>query len=175
MAPPAKDQPWIRILTVRRKPRSATCRSRRADAESIAQLGSGQKLAIYAICTYIGTVLVRVLLTALFKSSLEDDDLFLIGLFAGAAFLVAFVLSVVGQWRMAERARHFHRTSRADGDPPVHSTREHSHSVDPELAHHPGVAAGRIPRRLLRRSGPAFLTCFLMKGAEQEDRAQHQK
>lgn len=73
-----------------------------ADAESIAQLGSGQKLAIYAICTYIGTVLVRVLLAAVFKSSLEDDDLVLIGLFAGAAFLVAFVLSVVGQWRMAD-------------------------------------------------------------------------
>jgi hypothetical protein len=73
-----------------------------ADAGSIAQLGSGQKLAIYAICTYVGTVLVRILLTALFKSSLEDDDRVLIGLFAGAAFLVAFVLSVVGQWRMAE-------------------------------------------------------------------------
>lgn len=73
-----------------------------ADAESIAQLGSGQKLAIYAICTYIGTVLVRVLLAAVFKSSLEDDDLVLIGLFAGAAFLVAFVFSVVGQWRMAD-------------------------------------------------------------------------
>jgi hypothetical protein len=73
-----------------------------ADAESIAQLGSGQKLAIYAICTYIGTALVRVLLTALLRSSLEDDDLFLIGLFAGAAFLVAFVLSAVGQWRMAD-------------------------------------------------------------------------
>ena len=73
-----------------------------ADAETIAQLGSGQKLAIYAIGTYIGTVLVRVLLTRLFRSSLEDDDVFLIGLLAGAAFLVAFVLSVVGQWRMAD-------------------------------------------------------------------------
>jgi hypothetical protein len=72
-----------------------------ADAESIAQLGSGQKLAIYAICTYIGAVLVRTLLTALFRSSLEDDDFVLLGLFFGAAFLVAFVLSVVGQWRMA--------------------------------------------------------------------------
>lgn len=72
------------------------------DAESIAQLGSGQKLAIYAICTYFGTVLVRLLLTALFKSSLEDDDLFLVGLFAGAASLVAFVLSLVGQRRMAK-------------------------------------------------------------------------
>ena len=71
-----------------------------ADAETIAQLGSGQKLAIYAICTYLGTVLVRVLLVALFKSSLEDDDLFLVGLCAGAASLVAFVLSLVGQWRM---------------------------------------------------------------------------
>ena len=73
-----------------------------ADADSIGQLGSGQKLAIYAICTYLGTVLVRVLLTTLFKSSLEDDDLVLVGLFAGAAFLVAFILSVVGQWRMAD-------------------------------------------------------------------------
>jgi hypothetical protein len=73
-----------------------------AVAESIAQLGSGQKLAIYSICTYIGTVLVRILLTALFKSTLEDDDLVLIGLLAGGAFLVAFVLSVVGQWRMAD-------------------------------------------------------------------------
>jgi hypothetical protein len=73
-----------------------------ANAESIAQLGSGQKLAIYAICTYIGTVLARTLLTALFRSNLEDDDLFLLRLFAAAAFLVAFVLSVVGQWRMAE-------------------------------------------------------------------------
>ena len=72
-----------------------------ADAETIAQLGSGQKLAIYAIGTYIGTMLVRVLLTRLFKSSLEEDDLFLISLLAGAAVLVAFVLSVVGQWRMA--------------------------------------------------------------------------
>jgi len=72
-----------------------------ANAESVAQLGSGQKLAIYAICTYIGTVLVRVLLTGVFKSGLEADDLVLLGLFAGAAFLVAFVLSVVGQWRMA--------------------------------------------------------------------------
>lgn len=73
-----------------------------ADIETIARLGSGQKLAIYAICTYIGTVLVRILLTALLRSSLEDDDLVLIGLFAGAAFLVAFVLSLVGQWRMAD-------------------------------------------------------------------------
>lgn len=73
-----------------------------ADAESIAQLGSGQKLAIYAICIYFGTVLVRMLLKALFKPILEDDDLFLLGLVAGAAFLVAFVLSVVGQWRMAD-------------------------------------------------------------------------
>jgi len=73
-----------------------------ADAESIAQLGSGQKLAIYAICTYIGTLLIRILLRALFKSMLEDDDLFLLSLCAGAAFLVAFVLSVVGQWRMAD-------------------------------------------------------------------------
>ncbi len=73
-----------------------------ADAESIAQLGSGQKLAIYAICTYLGTLLVRILLRALFKSMLEDDDLVLLSLFAGAAFLVAFALSVVGQWRMAD-------------------------------------------------------------------------
>lgn len=72
------------------------------DAESIAQLGSGQKLAIYAICTYIGTVLVRVLLIALFKSSLEDDDRFLLALIAGAASLVAFVLSLVGQLRMTK-------------------------------------------------------------------------
>jgi hypothetical protein len=72
-----------------------------ADPDSIALLGSGQKLAIYAICTFVGTVIVRVLLTSLFKSSLEDDDRFLIGLLAGAAFLVAFVLSLVGRLRMA--------------------------------------------------------------------------
>lgn len=73
-----------------------------ADLETLARLGSGQKLAIYAICTYIGTVLVRTLLTGVLRSSLEDDDRVLIGLFAGGAFLVAFVLSVVGQWRMAD-------------------------------------------------------------------------
>jgi hypothetical protein len=73
-----------------------------ADAETIAQLGSGQKLAIYAICTYISTVLLRVVLSSFFKSNLEDDDLVLVALLAGAAFLVAFILSVVGQWRMAD-------------------------------------------------------------------------
>jgi hypothetical protein len=73
-----------------------------ADAETIAQLGSGQKLAVYAICTYIGTVLARILLSALLKSILEDDDRFLLALFVGAAFLVAFVLSTVGLWRMAD-------------------------------------------------------------------------
>jgi hypothetical protein len=72
------------------------------DGTRVARLGSGQKLAIYAICLYLGLMLLRGFLVGFFRPNVAVGVLILLGLLAIAGGLAAVVLSLVGLWRMAD-------------------------------------------------------------------------
>src|SRR5262249_41772598 len=71
------------------------------DEERLARLSSGQKLAIYAICLYLGMAFLRGFLVGVFRPAPPAGLLILLGIITVAAAIAALVLSFVGVWRMA--------------------------------------------------------------------------
>jgi len=72
------------------------------DAGRIGQLASGQKLAIYALCIYLGMAFLRGLLAGLFRDAPSTAGLLiLLGVITIVGALTALVLSFIGVWRMA--------------------------------------------------------------------------
>jgi hypothetical protein len=71
------------------------------DGARLASLSSGQKLAIYAICIYLGMAFLRGFLVGIYRPGASTGTLILLGVITIAGALVALVLSFIGLWRMA--------------------------------------------------------------------------